>query len=106
MPDTSTDPGRETIARVDIPVWVARDKRAVNELHALLLTQCAMQGRNPYPYALTRADELAYVSGKDKAKLDEMISIELRKKGIDPHIFSAKMWGKELARAPQRKHEM
>jgi hypothetical protein len=65
-----------------------------------------MQGRNPYPYALTRADELAYVSGKDKAKLDEMISIELRKKGIDPHIFSAKMWGKELARAPQRKHEM
>ncbi len=97
---------RETIARVDIPVWVARDKQAVDELHALLLTQCAMQGRNPYPYALTRADELAYVSGKDKAKLDEMISIELRKKGIDPHVFSAKMWGKELARAPKRRHEM
>ena len=97
---------RDTIARVDIPVWVARDKQAVDELHALLLTQCGMQGRNPYPYALTRADELAYVSGKDKAKLDEMISIELRKKGIDPHVFSAKIWGKDLARAPQRKHEM
>ena len=94
------------VARVDIPMWVARDKQAVGELHALLLTQCAMQGRNPYPYALTRADELAYVSGKDKAKLDEMIGIELRRKGIDPHRFSAKMWGKELARAPQRRHEM
>jgi hypothetical protein len=97
---------RDTIARVDIPVWVARDKQAVDELHAILLTQCGMQGRNPYPYALTRADELAYVSSRDKAKLDEMIGIELRKKGIDPHIFSAKVWGKDLARAPKRKHEM
>jgi hypothetical protein len=95
-----------TIARVDIPMWVARDKQTVAELQALLLAQCAMQGRNPYPYALTRADELAYVSGKDKAKLDEMIGIELRKKGINPHVFSAKTWGKELARAPKRKHEM
>ena len=95
---------QESLARVDIPMWVARDKALVDELHALLVSQCSLQGRNPYPYALTRADELAYVSGKDKLKLDEMIAIELRKKGINPHPFSAKAWGKQLARSPKRLH--
>jgi hypothetical protein len=97
---------RTTIARVDIPMWVARDKRAVDELHGLLLCQSAMQGRNPYPYAITRADELAHVSGRDKYKLDELIHIELRKKGIDPLTLSAKSLGKELARGAKRVHEM
>ncbi len=95
-----------SIARVDVPMWVARDKRLVDELHGLLVSQCSLQGRNPYPYALTRADELAYVSSKDKGKLDEMIAIELRKKGIDPHPFSAKAWGKQLARSEKRQHEL
>src|SRR5690606_22056226 len=36
------------IVRVDIPVWVARNKQSVAELHSLLLEQCRMQGRNPY----------------------------------------------------------
>jgi hypothetical protein len=97
---------QESLARIDIPMWVARDKALVDELHALLVSQCSLQGRNPYPYALTRADELAYVSGKDKLKLDEMIAIELRKKGINPHPFSAKAWGKQLARSPKRQHEL
>jgi hypothetical protein len=97
---------RSIIARVDIPMWVARDKHAVDELHALLVEQCMMQGRNPYPYALTRADELAVVTGRDKNKLDEMIHLELRKKNIEPVIFSAKAWGKELARSPKRRHNM
>jgi hypothetical protein len=97
---------RDSMVRVDIPMWVARDKQMVDELHALLVTQCQMQGRNPYPYALTRADELAYVSSKDKAKLDEMIGLELRSKGIEPHYFSAKAWGKELARSNRRQHEL
>jgi hypothetical protein len=97
---------QESIARVDVPMWVARDKQLVDELHGLLVSQCSLQGRNPYPYVLTRADELAYVSGKDKLKLDEMIAIELRKKGIDPHPFSAKAWVKKLARSDKRQHEM
>lgn len=94
---------RDVIARVDIPMWVARDKQSVDELHALLVDQCRMQGRNPYPYALTRADELAYVSSKDKHKLDEMMHFEARRKGIDPTPFSAKSWGKELARSAKRR---
>ena len=97
---------RSSIARVDIPMWVARDKAAVDELHGLLLAQSQIQGRNPYPYALTRADELAYVSAKDKNRLDDLINVELRKKGIDPTRLSAKSFGKEIARGPQRVHEM
>ena len=56
-------------------MWVARDRQAVSALHGLLLAQCRMQGRNPYPYALTRADELAVVTGRDKRKLDELIKV-------------------------------
>lgn len=97
---------QSNIARVDIPMWVAQDEAAVNDLHALLLAQATMQGRNPYPYALTRADELAYVSGKDKAKLDEMVRIELRRKGIDPLGLTHKSRGKELARSDRRMYEM
>lgn len=97
---------QEAIARVDVPMWVARDKQAVNELHAALLSQCLMQGRNPYPYALTRADELAVVSSKDKQKLEEMIALEMRKKGIEPPPLSPKAWGKRLARSFKRQHEL
>lgn len=99
---------QDTIARVDIPMWVARDKQAVDELQSLILAQCAMQGRNPYPYALTRADELAVVNSRDKQKLEEMIRLEWRvaKPGIDPLVISAKAFGKQLARSNKRLHEL
>lgn len=95
-----------SIARVDVPMWVARDPAALDDLHALLLTQSDMQGRNPYPYALTRADELAYVSSKDKAKLDELIHLELRRKGIHPGSTLPKARGKELSRSDRGSYLM
>ena len=97
------------VVRVDIPVWVARNPRAVDELHALLLAQCAMQGRNPYPYALTRADELAVVSGRDKQKLDELIKAQIRRSTnlpVDQPDYSAKTRGKDLARSEKRRFEI
>jgi hypothetical protein len=99
---------QDAIARVDIPMWVARDKQKVDELHGLIISQCSMQGRNPYPYALTRADELAVVSGKDKAKLEEMIRMEwrLNQPELDPLIISAKNFGKRVARSQKRLHEL
>ncbi len=97
---------QSNIARVDIPVWVARMPGAIDHLHALLLAQCQMQGRNPYPYALTRADELARVTGKDKKQLDEMINLELRKKGLDPRAISAKSRGKLMAHSEKRLFEL
>lgn len=100
------DAAHSNIARVDVPLWVARDPALVERLHALLLHQCTLQGRNPYPYALTRADELARVTGKDRAKLDELIGIELRRKGIDPHAISAKSRGKLMAHSDKRRFEI
>lgn len=100
------DAFRSNIARIDVPMWVARDPQAIDELHALLLEQCDMQMRNPYPYALTRADELAYVSTKDKVKLDELINLELRRNGVDPHRRNTKQHGKDLARSDRRNYEL
>ncbi len=99
---------QSAIARIDVPMWVARDRQAVDQLHALILAQCALQGRNPYPYALTRADELAVVSSQDKRKLEEMIRLEwrLNRPDVDPMVFSAKLFGKRLARSPKRPYEV
>jgi hypothetical protein len=94
-----------SIARVDIPMWVARDSLAVDELHALILTQCAIQGRKHYPYALTRADELAYVSGTEKAQLNELIRVEMRNRRLYLRDGGpAKMETKLLARGENKRH--
>jgi hypothetical protein len=90
------------IVRVDIPVWVARDRAAVESLHSLLLAQCRMQGRNPYPYVLTRADELAVVTGRDRRKLDELVKAQIRRSTdlpIDKPEYLGKDRGKDLARS-------
>jgi len=95
-----------TIARVDVPMWVARDAAAIDTLHGLILNQCQMQGRTPYPYALTRADELAVVSSRDKRKLDELVTIELRRRGLAPKPISAKDQSKQSARSDKRPHDI
>lgn len=96
------------VVRVDVPMWVARDKNRVAALHALLLHQCRLQGRNPYPYALTRADELAWVGGKDRAKLQELVNVQVRRVTDDlvRQTLPAKGRGKELARSYKRYHNM
>lgn len=65
------------LARVEMPAWVAKDPARVDEVHALLMAQCEMMWR--YPYALTRADELAVVRSIERTQLDELIEIELRR---------------------------
>ncbi len=92
------------VVRVDLPLWVARDRQKVDLLHSLLLDQCRLQGRNPYPYVLTRADELAYVGGKDNAKLQELINVQVRRvmRQLVGWTVTAKMRGKELARGDKR----
>lgn len=98
----------ERVVRVDIPMWVARDKQRVNQLHALLIHQCKLQGRNPYPYSLTRADELAWVGGKDKNKLEELVNAQVRRvrEELIGSTLPAKTRGKQIARSDKRYHEM
>lgn len=100
-----SDDRNAVIARVDMPMWVARDIREVNDLHALILAQCAIQGRRHYPYALTRADELAYVGTAEKQQLNELINIELLKNRVERQQ-SDKLQTKGLARASRRQHKM
>ncbi len=64
------------LARVEIPMWVAQDRQAVDTVHALLYAQCEIMWR--YPYALTRADELAVVRSHEKQHLAQMIALRLR----------------------------
>ena len=97
------------VVRIDVPLWVARDRKQVDAVHAMILAQCQLQGRNPYPYALTRADELAYVSSKEKDKLEQLVRLEVRKVKklfLNPDAMGAKTRGKELARGEKRYHEM
>jgi hypothetical protein len=98
----------ERVIRLDIPVWVARDSKKVDALHALVINQCKLQGRNPYPYALTRADELAWVGGKDSKKLQEMVNAQVRRvrEELIGSTLPAKTRGKELARSEKRYHDM
>ncbi|MBN1679412.1 MAG: DNA double-strand break repair nuclease NurA [Anaerolineae bacterium] len=65
------------LARVEIPMWVARVPAMVDNVHALVYDQCQVMWR--YPYALTRADELAVIRAHERSQLGEMIEIELRR---------------------------
>lgn len=65
------------IVRIELPMWVARDAALVNIYHALLYDQCQMMWR--YPYALTRADELAVIRASERKHLEQLIETELRK---------------------------
>lgn len=93
------------IARIDVPMWVATDPAAVDALHALLLHQCAIQGRRRYPYALTRADELAVVSSRERAQVDQLIRVAMLENGLMPEE-SEKLQTKGLARAERRQHRL
>ncbi len=96
---------RPVIVRVDLPMWVAREPGAVNAVHALVLSQCNIQGRRRYPYVLTRADELAYVSSIEKGQLDELIRVAMLRNQTQPEA-SNKLQTKDLARGVRRKYRL
>jgi len=72
---------------------------------AALLAQCGIQGRRRFPYALTRADELAYVSSVEKSQLDELIRVELLKNQTQL-TASNKLQTKGLTRAHRTQHRL
>jgi len=59
----------QQIARVEIPGWVAVQPQRVDELHALLVSQCREMAGIPYPYVLYRAHEEALVSYDEKRQV-------------------------------------
>ena len=89
------------IVRIEIPMWVAQNPAAVDQVHSLLLHQCSIAAR--YPYVLTRAHELAVITGLEKRQLDDMINTELFKNLQSPEK-SPKLVTKEQTRAGRKQY--
>jgi len=68
------------IARVEVPAWVARDTGKLDLVHGAVVAQARITG--DYPYALARADELAYISSRERAAFEEMVMTALLRAGV------------------------
>jgi hypothetical protein len=90
-----------TLARVDIPLWVAQDLEAVALVHALVHDQCRLTGY--YPYILTRAHELAVVGKQDADSLNDLIDLYMQEAGVTGSI-TAKQSDKELVGGHRTRH--
>jgi len=77
-------PQRPNLARVEIPVWIAKNPEKLNMLHALLLQQAAITGG--YPYVLDRAHELAIIAPDEREALETMLAIALRRQGFRAEV--------------------
>jgi hypothetical protein len=65
--------------RVEVPQWVAEDRKKLELLHAVLIEQCNMMGARPYPYLLHRAHETAVVRREEKDQIEQLLALELRR---------------------------
>jgi hypothetical protein len=90
-------PDKPYLTRVEIPRWVAEDASMLDNLHAVLVSQCRMIGTRAYPYLLHRAHETALVSLEDKEQVTQMIVNELRKRGVAVDGESAKQYNKDIS---------
>jgi hypothetical protein len=100
----SDDASRAHVARVEVPMWVAENKRLVGEAQALVYQQCE-QLVTRYPYILMRADELAVVRGDEERQLRTMIKVSLTRHGVGAGE-SEKQQGKDASRAAKTRHRM
>ncbi len=92
LADEEHDP---VIARLEAPVWIARDTARLNLLHSAVVAQARITG--DYPYALARADELAYISSQERAAFEELVATALLRAGVRS-VPSPKAYYKQLTR--------
>jgi len=89
------------IARIEAPAWVVAAPELLASIHGAVVAQARITG--DYPYALTRADELAYVSGREREALTEMVTTALLRAGVRS-APSPKAYYKSLTRRGRRKY--
>ena len=87
---------KPSIARVEIPQWVAADTGSIGLLHQALLAQCRLMGARPYPYILHRAHEEALVSREEKQQLMDKLALMLQLNGVGIFTPSNKQAAKDL----------
>lgn len=90
-------PEKPYLARIEIPSWVANSITMLDQLHGILVQQSQILGSSPYPYVLHRSHEVAVVSQDEKRQIEQMIALELRKRGLSPGEISHKQTAKNTA---------
>lgn len=94
--------GRDpVVARLELPAWVADDAEQLSLVHGAVVNQARIAG--DYPYALARADELAFVSGQERQAFEEMVTTSLLRAGV-VSTLSPKAYYKTLTRRGRRKY--
>ncbi len=91
------------IARIELPGWAAEDADKLALIHGGIVAQARITG--DYPYALARADELAFISGPEREAFGEMIATALLQAGVRATI-SPKAYYKTLTRRGKRSHRL
>ncbi len=94
--NVSRDEKHPYTVRVEIPAWVAEDAAMLNHLHAALMHQSKILGSRPYPYILHRSHEVAVVTQDERAQIENMIALELRRRGLSVGERSHKQSTKDL----------
>jgi len=69
------------VARVEIPMWVAQDRKLLDLSHALVVDQCR-RGQG-YPVALSEAHEKAVVTGIDRENFWQLVEVEMTGERLD-----------------------
>lgn len=91
---------RPAIVRIEVPAWIADSADDLRLVHGSLVAQARIAG--DYPYALIRADELAFISTKERDAFENMITSSLVRAGV-PAALSPKKYYKTLTRRGKRK---
>jgi hypothetical protein len=86
------------VARVEVPAW-GREGLLLDLVHGGVVGQSRIAGG--FPYVLARADELAYVSGPERQRLEEMVGTALLAAGA-PAEPSSKALYKSMTRRGRR----
>ncbi len=90
--------GEAEPARIEIPEWVACNEEQLHLVHALVYDQCCLN--NGYPYALSRADELAIILNEEQEALETMLLQAMSRRGMPLPRLSPKAAQKRVVRAP------
>lgn len=67
------------IVRIEMPEWVARQPALLDRALAAVRSDCRLVA---YPYVLTRAHELAVVRGQEREALEQMLRVEMMRRGL------------------------
>ena len=93
---------RPAIMRVEVPAWTADSADDLGLVHGGIVAQARIAG--DYPYALIRADELAFISTREREAFEDMITSSLVRAGV-PAALSPKKYYKTLTRRGKRKFQ-